>query len=792
MKIHELNLRNFKSFRKADIPFANGFTCIVGANGSGKSNILDALLFVFGTHSLKLLRANKLTELVNYNAEDGQARVRVEVRKSGQKYEISRTIDRQGKSVFRLNEKRASLNEVASLLNELGVNPDGYNIVVQGDITRIIQMNPKERREIIDEVAGIREFDEKKGEALKELQKVDDKIREVRIVLNERENYLQELQKEREAAQRYSRLQTELKSCKASLLRMEVNSIAETQKEVEEKERKASIELQKALESRAEIAEEVNTLSTKGENLTQQWMKEAEKTFEGFGKELEEQRGLQKLLQERIENAEELKEREFSRLKVLEDRQEDLKKRLQQLETGKETLLGFEFDSELERELHDALHAASALHGKIELEKEALKFLKQAQALCPTCEQKLDETRKQRTHAQKEGKITTFSKEREQALQKVKELEKKVVEMRGKEREFSRKKAESEGRKSELEMVKRTLREAEAEGKNAREVLEESENESEQALKESSQAGAKVKELELEVKKRSEKQQELEVEKNVVRGKLEEASKKKEIFDEKAKKLEISLSQYAVEKSKDDTRRKDLEEELKEFENVELVQGIGTEELRKKVPKIERELHEIGAVNLKALEGFETHSKELEEIRQKAQKLEEERISVLGMIDSIEIRRKEVFFKAFNAVQENFSKIFFSFFGGEGKLSLTETENPLEAGLGIEAHHKSEKMKSIDLMSGGEKTLTALAFLFAIQLYNPSPFYVFDEADAALDNENSLKLAHMIQQLSKDKQFIAITHNDLLVKKADQIVGVALNQQKSSVIGLKLEEQVKA
>ncbi|MFH0714927.1 MAG: AAA family ATPase, partial [Candidatus Diapherotrites archaeon] len=162
VKIHELNLRNFKSFRKADIPFADGFTCIVGANGSGKSNILDALLFVFGTQSLKLLRANKLTELVNYNAEDGTARVRVEVRKDGQKYEISRTIDRQGKSIFRLNEKRAALNEIASLLNELGINADGYNIVVQGDITRIIQMNAKERRQIIDDIAGISEFDQKK------------------------------------------------------------------------------------------------------------------------------------------------------------------------------------------------------------------------------------------------------------------------------------------------------------------------------------------------------------------------------------------------------------------------------------------------------------------------------------------------------------------------------------------------------------------------------------------------------------------------------------------------------
>jgi chromosome segregation protein len=91
-------------------------------------------------------------------------------------------------------------------------------------------------------------------------------------------------------------------------------------------------------------------------------------------------------------------------------------------------------------------------------------------------------------------------------------------------------------------------------------------------------------------------------------------------------------------------------------------------------------------------------------------------------------------------------------------------------------------------MSGGEKALTALAFLFAIQMYESAPFYFFDEADAALDRENSEKLARMIGQISRESQFVAITHNDSLIREAHQIIGVALNEQKSSVIGLKLKE----
>ena len=148
--------------------------------------------------------------------------------------------------------------------------------------------------------------------------------------------------------------------------------------------------------------------------------------------------------------------------------------------------------------------------------------------------------------------------------------------------------------------------------------------------------------------------------------------------------------------------------------------------------------------------------------------------------------------ECFNAVGKKFSDIYFHFFGGEGKLSLSDPQHPTEGGLLIEAKYKEDTLKSIDAMSGGEKSLTALAFIFAIQSFDPAPFYIFDEVDAALDKENSLKLAKMIREISKKSQFISITHNDSLIKEADQIIGVALNKQKSSVIGLRLKERITA
>src|SRR3989344_5628318 len=156
--INKLRLKNFKSFKKAVIPFNKGFTAIAGSNGTGKSNILDAIMFGLGITSLKRLRASRLTDLVNNEAAEDYAVVELEISGNDQSYVLSRTIDKKGVSIFRLNEKRSALNEIANLLVELEIRPDGHNIVVQGDITRIIEMNAMERREIIDDLAGIREF----------------------------------------------------------------------------------------------------------------------------------------------------------------------------------------------------------------------------------------------------------------------------------------------------------------------------------------------------------------------------------------------------------------------------------------------------------------------------------------------------------------------------------------------------------------------------------------------------------------------------------------------------------
>ncbi|HKL29887.1 MAG TPA: AAA family ATPase, partial [Natrialbaceae archaeon] len=210
MHIKELVLENFKSFgRKTRIPFYDDFTTISGPNGSGKSNIIDAVLFALGLARTRGIRAEKLTDLIyNPGHEDGEsnagpneASVTVVLDNEDRALERSQVVNAAGTedvgdvdeinvkrrvketdenyySYYYLNGRSVNLSDIQDLLAQAGVTPEGYNVVMQGDVTEIISMTPYSRREIIDEIAGVAEFDAKKEEAFAELEVVEDRIGE--------------------------------------------------------------------------------------------------------------------------------------------------------------------------------------------------------------------------------------------------------------------------------------------------------------------------------------------------------------------------------------------------------------------------------------------------------------------------------------------------------------------------------------------------------------------------------------------------------------------------------------
>ena len=211
MYITQLEIDNFKSFaRKTKIPFFEGFTVVSGPNGSGKSNIIDSILFVLALSGARGLRAEKLTDLINVNTGKNTAEVTVTFSDGTT---IRRRIKRTPTGYYSynyLNNRLCKQGDVIEFLAKLGIKPEGYNVVMQGDITRIMEMSDTERRKIIDEIAGVAEFDHKREQAFSELEVVRERIEREEILLNELVARLDALQHEREQAMEYRRWQEQL------------------------------------------------------------------------------------------------------------------------------------------------------------------------------------------------------------------------------------------------------------------------------------------------------------------------------------------------------------------------------------------------------------------------------------------------------------------------------------------------------------------------------------------------------------------------------------------------------
>ncbi len=358
-RLEKIRLKDFKSFRSATIPLCEGYTCIIGPNGSGKSNILDAIAFVLGTGSMKTLRANRLADLVNHHSRTGTASVTIELREGDKKYSITREIDKKGNSVFRLNGKRTTRHKIEDLLYSMNIQPDGHNLIMQGEITRLIRMTPLQRRKIIDEISGIAEYDQKKEEALRELEKVEEKIREAEIILSERQERLRELKKEKETAEEYSYLQARKKSYLASLVKKELDEVDKVYKKAEER-----------IESRKKLLEKYSRerleTETRIEELKKQ-IKECEtEIFQESSRRQKEAAGKLEALKQRLGGLE-------SELRAIRESEERLERELarerEALASVSEDLAG------LEKKIEDYSFQEDDLEREIALLKEDLEKL---------------------------------------------------------------------------------------------------------------------------------------------------------------------------------------------------------------------------------------------------------------------------------------------------------------------------------------------------------------------------------------------------------------------------------
>ncbi|NIA04062.1 MAG: chromosome segregation protein SMC [Nitrospiraceae bacterium] len=361
VKIKKIILHNFKTFaRKTEIIFGDKFNVIFGPNGSGKSNTMDALCFVLGRSGSKSMRAEKSANLIFNGGKTKEkptsATVSIVFTNEDKKFpydldevKISRTVQLNGQSIYKINDKRCTRQEVINLLAIAKIDPDGYNIILQEDIVKFMEMSSLDRRLMLEEVAGINVYEERKKTSLNNLDRVEERIKESEIVLNERKTYLNDLKKDRDQALKYKEIMSQINSYKATNLSHKIEKHNKTLEELNAK-------IENNNKSSNEIREKINNLKKQIEEKKSQIDKissEIEKRGEKEQIELNKQLGELKI-KEATSN---------SRLKTCESEIEKINNRIE--ESKKEKDLIFSQKNEFTKQLNQIKEEKSKLNNEL-------------------------------------------------------------------------------------------------------------------------------------------------------------------------------------------------------------------------------------------------------------------------------------------------------------------------------------------------------------------------------------------------------------------------------------------
>ncbi|MEK6845319.1 MAG: AAA family ATPase, partial [Nanoarchaeota archaeon] len=261
-----------------------------------------------------------------------------------------------------------------------------------------------------------------------------------------------------------------------------------------------------------------------------------------------------------------------------------------------------------------------------------------------------------------------------------------------------------------------------------------------------------------------------------------------EQWREKMRSAEREINLVSLKNAEIKAKLAGLQEEFSQYKNATILPEKDLGRLQEEISRFEVSLAQMSAVNMKALEIYEQVEKEFGELILKKEELEKEKGEILIMMNEIETKKKGHFMKTFEKANENFQRIFTSLFRkGKAYLELENPKDLFDGGMSIKVKLTGNRFLDIRSLSGGEKTLTALSFIFAIQEYQPASFYILDEIDAALDKHNSETLSKLIRSYSDNAQYIVISHNDSLISEADTLYGISMSEEGvSKVTSLKI------
>lgn len=828
-KINKVTCRGFKSFqKKTSVPFYEGLTAIVGENGNGKSNILDGISFVFGRRSSNL-RAEKMTQLI-FNGAEGRkpadyAKVTVYLDNSDglfndfleekeeeetDEIKVARKITQAGSSMYKFmgtNCKKKFLTRIAERAN---IDPDGYHFVKQGKVTEIVEQSDVERRKVVDELSGVAKFDEKKEAAEEELEEVEDKLQEQEILLDEKKQHLKKLKEEKELAIQYRELEERKEKLEQSILevrkRAVSNQLANINTGTSEKKKRIE-ELEEELE---EIDQEIEDKQDRIEEIEDQM---------GGNNDIQH-------LENRIEKKKGQIENKRDKVEDLEETIQELKKMKSRKNTGSravDAVLSMNdnnvigaFQDLISTEDRFAVAVETAAGGHMndvvvedkDTAVNAINYLKResigrARMLPLDKISTRDKSAKSQMAKKKKGvigyadELVNFDNNYSRAVKHVfsdtliaEDLEAvkningiRVVTLDGD--VMSRGGAMSGGKKKSRKGKK---------NKNLSQSLdpEKKKKKKKEVQKEIESLQKDIAELK-QMKERKEEEQEtddeLRNEKKQIRESLKDLREERQELYSEQQRLETKIDDVGSKKARLKAELGNIEDDLEEYEfDEEELQGLDSspEELKKKKKKILRKQNSMGPVNMRAIDEYKKKKESFDEFKDRVSEIRQEKLKIEDMIEDIEEKRRECFMETLEELQDSFTEIFRQLFDG-GNAELELEDDDIDKGLKIRAAPPKKDPHIIQALSGGEKTMTAIAFVFAILECEESPFYIMDEIDAALDKKNSKKLGDLLKDYADGNQFIVISHNEITVRHAERAYGVSMRDGVSQMRSIELE-----
>ena len=817
MRLNSVKLSGFKSFvDPTSVTFPSSMSCIVGPNGCGKSNVIDAVRWVLGESSAKNLRSDSMTDVV-FNGSSTRkpvSKASVELffdNKEGRiggefssysEISVRRSLELDGQSNYYLNGTSCRKKDITDVFLGTGLGPRSYAIIEQGMISQLVSAKPEEMRGYIEEVAGISRYLERKKETESRIRRTRENLSRLEDLREEISRLLFKLQRQAKAAEKYHELRKDETKSQLMLLGSKWRDVSLVLLAKEEAVKSQELKVE-------EINSEKNTSDSEIIKLRAQQIElqtaldKVQQEFYSFGADISRTEQELALKKERIN---EINEKISINNIQIDSRTQEIKTLEENKTSASEKL------NAIENELKKLKESNDVEPNKAEAEKiegSWLIFITQTKDILSNL---LNSIELVTSKLSKKESIEENISSIEFIKTKLNELESEPVRLTKITQDFLVN--ASEGAKQQrINLIDKTDKYAELQAQLA--SLNSEDSSLNNRIRDLEQENA---DLEIELKESVDPINEiqkkldnllsdrLKVEENLLQSRkaIEECNtlihqfEREKIEKEQAaitlrellENLRLERQASKIEQSNIEKQVLDLGGDLKKIKDT-LEEGKTVESYSSDLEAIELKISRLGAINLAAMEEFDQESKRKELLDGQHDELIEALETLEKAISKIDKETRTTFKDTFDKLNNSLSRSFPKLFGGGHAELIMLGEDLLTCGIGISARPPGKKNASVSQLSGGEKALTAIATVFAFFELNPAPFCLLDEVDAPLDDLNTMRFIDLVDEMSQKVQFVYITHNKISMEKSKHLMGVTMQEPGvSRMVAVDVDEAV--